>query len=46
MDIRKEDIQEYIENTSLVHSDDMIQELTDIYNVDVSTNFGKSQLYI
>jgi len=46
MEIQSNDIHDYIDNSNLVHSDDILCELQNIYDVDTSTNYGKSQLYI
>jgi putative phage-type endonuclease len=46
MDIKIRDIKEFIDNSTVVHSQDIISELVDIYKIVPHTNYGKSQLYV
>lgn len=46
MDIKASDIGEYIQDYSLNDVDDICQELSSLYNINVKTKYGDSQLYI
>ena len=46
MEIRSSDIYEYLQHNSFVYDTDTLQGLIEIYKIDPSTNYGKSQIYI
>ena len=46
MEIRSSDIYEYLQHNSYVYDKDTLQELIEIYKIDPTTNYGKSQIYI
>lgn len=46
MDIKASDIVEYIQDYSLNDVDDICQELSSLYNINVKTKYGDSQMYI
>ena len=46
MDIKASDIGEYIQDYSLNDIDDICQELSSLYNINVKTKYGNSQMYI
>lgn len=46
MDIKASDIGEYIQDYSLNDIDDICQELSSLYNINVNTKYGDSQMYI
>ncbi len=46
MDIKASDIGEYIQDYSLNDIDEICQELSSLYNINVKTKYGDSQMYI
>ena len=46
MDIKASDIGEYIQDYSLNDVDDICKELSSLYNINVKTKYGDSQMYI
>lgn len=46
IEIRSSDIYEYLQHNSYVYDTDTLQELIEIYKIDPTTNYGKSQIYI
>ena len=46
MEIRSSDIYEYLQHNLYVYDKDTLQELIEIYKIDPTTNYGKSQIYI
>jgi putative phage-type endonuclease len=46
MEIRSSDIYEYLQHNSYVYDKDTLEGLIEIYKIDPTTNYGKSQIYI